>query len=270
MDLLVAIALGLPLVAVTALPLVLARRIGWPADPPDRVDDVARAVSSLRDLEFARVAGTIAPEDYERLRSALERDALSRRSAIAGRRAPVVTLAIAALAAGTIAVVVAASLPRDLGERDVGGVVTGGGGRALAPTAAQLEAQLGPERRDVPTLLALATAYEQEDRVRDAVAVYREVLALDTDNISALDAIGAILIQNDEPAAALMAVERVLALRPRDADALLVKGAALYQQARYADAVVAWRTFLEVAAYDARADAVRGLIENATGRAGRP
>ena len=27
-------------------------RVAWPADPPDVRDDVARAVSSLRDLEF--------------------------------------------------------------------------------------------------------------------------------------------------------------------------------------------------------------------------
>ena len=37
---------------------LMRRPVAWPADPPDQRDDVARAVSSLRDLEFARAAGT--------------------------------------------------------------------------------------------------------------------------------------------------------------------------------------------------------------------
>lgn len=269
-EVVLAVALAAPLVALTALPLVYARLLAWPSEPPDEIDDVARTVSSLRDLEFARVAGTIASQDYDRLRDALEREGLARRSMPAPARTPVMTLAIAGLAVGVVAVVIAASLPRDLGERDVSGVVTGSGGRALTPTATELEAQLGPDRRDIPTLLALASAYEQEDRLKDAVAVYQEVLALDKDNVSALDALGAILVQNDAPDAALMAVERVLTLRPRDSDALAVKGAALYLKARYAEAVDAWRTFLEVATYDPRADAVRSLIDEASVRMTRP
>lgn len=267
MNALVALALGLPLLALTALPLVYARRLAWPVEPRDHVDEVARAVSSLRDLEFARAAGTIVPADYERLRAALERSAFARRSAPVAGRVPVVTLAIASLAAAAIAVVVAASLPRDLGERDPGGVLTGGGGGPLGPTAAQLEARLGTERRDIPTLLALADAYEREGRTREAVGVYQEVLAIDHENVPALDALGTILLQSGEPAGALVAADRVLALRPRDADALLLKGAALYEQARYADAVTAWTIFLEVAEYHPGAPMVRALIEDARRRA---
>lgn len=267
MNALVALALGLPLLALAALPLLYARRLAWPSERADRVDDVARAVSSIRDLEFARAAGTVAPADYERLRAALERSASAHRSATAPGRVPVATLAIASLAAAVIAVVVAASLPRDLGERDPGGVLTGGGGGPLGSTTTQLEAQLGAERRDIPTLLALADAYEREGRVREAVGVYQEVLAIDRDNVPALNALGAILIESGEPAGALVAVDRVLALRPRDADALLLKGVALYEQARYADAVAAWTTFLEVAEYHQSAPMVRTLIEEARLRA---
>src|SRR5207247_746484 len=75
----------------------LARRTGWPADPPDERDDVARAVSSLRDLEFARAAGTIAAPDYASLRATLERDAFAPRAAEPRAAAPVRTILLAAL-----------------------------------------------------------------------------------------------------------------------------------------------------------------------------
>src|SRR2546423_14638077 len=71
--------------------------LAGPADPPDQRDDVARAVSSLRDLEFARAAGTIAPSDYSRLRASLERDAFVRRAPEGQGTAPVRTLVAAAL-----------------------------------------------------------------------------------------------------------------------------------------------------------------------------
>src|SRR5687767_12791398 len=75
------------------------RPLAWPADPPDQRDDVARAVSSLRDLEFARAAGTIAPADYARLRASLERDAFTRRPPEPHSAAPVRTLVAASLVA---------------------------------------------------------------------------------------------------------------------------------------------------------------------------
>src|SRR5439155_1142725 len=76
----IALFVVLLLAGTAAVIAPLARRpLAWPADPPDQRDDVARAVSSLRDLEFARAAGTIATEDYVRLRASLERDAFVRR-----------------------------------------------------------------------------------------------------------------------------------------------------------------------------------------------
>src|ERR671936_803360 len=83
----------------------------WPLDPPDERDDVARAVSSLRDLEFARAAGTIAAADYTRLRASLERDAFSPRAEERGSTAPLRTMLLAALVAAAVAFVAATTLP---------------------------------------------------------------------------------------------------------------------------------------------------------------
>src|SRR5438034_28554 len=92
------------LAGTAAVVAPLARRpLAWPADPPDQRDDVARAVSSLRDLEFARAAGTIAPADYVRLRASLERDAFVRRPPESRGKAPVRTLVAAALIAAIAA-----------------------------------------------------------------------------------------------------------------------------------------------------------------------
>src|SRR3989442_4690300 len=103
----------------------LARRpIAWPADPPDERDDVARAVSSLRDLEFARAAGTIALADYARLRATLERDAFARRADEPGPSAPVRTLLAAALIAGVVAGVVAVPPPPSARDRAAGETLT--------------------------------------------------------------------------------------------------------------------------------------------------
>src|SRR2546427_703761 len=122
----IALFVVLLLAGTAAVIAPLARRpVAWPADPPDQRDDVARAVSSLRDLEFARAAGTIAPSDYARLRATLERDAFVRRSDEPPSTAPVRTLLAAALIAGVVAGVVAVTLPRSAGDRAPGETVTG-------------------------------------------------------------------------------------------------------------------------------------------------
>ena len=94
----IALFVVLLLARTAAVIAPLARRpVAWPVDPPDQRDDVARAVSSLRDLEFARAAGTIAPADYARLRASLERDAFARPAPQARGAAPVRTLVAASL-----------------------------------------------------------------------------------------------------------------------------------------------------------------------------
>src|SRR5439155_25670047 len=96
----IALFVVLLLAGTAALIAPLARRpLAWPADPPDQRDDVARAVSSLRDLEFARAAGTIATEDYVRLRASLERDAFVRRPPESRGKAPMRTLVAVGLIA---------------------------------------------------------------------------------------------------------------------------------------------------------------------------
>src|SRR5438034_11423006 len=99
----IALFIVLLLAATAAVIAPLARRpIAWPADPPDERDDVARAVSSLRDLEFARAAGTIAPADYARLRATLERDAFARRADEPGPTTPAMRAAASSVRTGAV------------------------------------------------------------------------------------------------------------------------------------------------------------------------
>lgn len=245
----------------------LARRPRrWPADPaPDR-DDVARIVSSLAELEFARAAGTIEPADEARLRARLERVALRAPPPSARRRAPVAALGIAALLSGIAAIAIAVSLPREVGDRAPGGVLTGDGGRRLAPTTADLEARLAAAPGDIPTRLALAEAYADAGRLKEASGAYQAVLGLDRQNIPALDGLGLILLASGESDGAMVAADRVLTLRPRDPDALFIKGVALYRRAQYEEAVAVWDRYFLVAEGHPYAGMVRQLYEEAQGR----
>src|SRR2546429_4060555 len=114
----IALFVVLLLAGTAAVIAPLARRpLAWPADPPDQRDDVARAVSSLRDLEFSRAAGTIAPADYVRLRASVERDAFVRRPPDSRANAPVRTLVAAALIAAIAVAVAVFYLPPSARDR---------------------------------------------------------------------------------------------------------------------------------------------------------
>lgn len=241
---------------------LLGRRGAWPHDPPDDHDDVARAVSSLRDLEFARAAGTIAPADHSRLRAALERSAFAGTAHPGRRAAPLRTVAAAALIASIAAVLVVVNLPRETGDRAPGSSLTGSVPR-LAPSAAELEAAVARSPNDIPTLLALAEAYRDEGRVGDSAGAYQRVLAIDRDSVAALNGVALILYQSGERQSALIAVDRVLALRPRDPDALFLKGLASYQSEQWSAAVDAWRVYLEVGEFHPAAQMVRPLYAEA-------
>jgi cytochrome c-type biogenesis protein CcmH len=247
--------------------LPLRRAVAWPAEPPDTRDDVARAVSSLRDLEFALAAGTIDPSDAERLRARIEASAFAA-PAEARPAAPVATFAVAALLAAAAVTGVVIALPSSAGDRAPGGTITGSlpdVGRSLA----ELEAGARARPDDIPTRLALADAYSRDGRAADAADQYRAVLAIDDENVPALNGLALLLYRSGSADGALLATERVLALRPRDPDALFLKGLVLYQTDRFAEAVDVWAVYLEVGEFHGAAPMVRSLYEDARAKSGK-
>jgi cytochrome c-type biogenesis protein CcmH/NrfG len=264
----VALFVVLLLAGTAAAVAPLARRpVAWPADPPDRRDDVARAVSSLRDLEFARAAGTIAPADYQRLRATLERDAFARRAPEARGNAPVRTLVAASLIAAIAVAVAVFYLPPSAGDRAPGETVTGTVPKTDALAA--LEARASANPGDVPTQLALADGYVQAGRPNDAIPRYQAVLAKEPNNVAALDGIALILVASGVNDGAIVAADRVLAQRPKDPDALFVKGLALYRKQDWNGAVDVWTVYLDVGQYHFASDMVRGFYADARAKAGR-
>lgn len=254
----IAIAAG----ALAAIwPWLAPRQRSWPAEPAATRDDVARAVSSLRDLQFAEAAGTIGPADAARLRGVLERGAFLPEPAARGR-APIRTIGIAALLFGIAAALAAQSLPQAAGDRAPGEPITGTV-PAAGPSTADLETRSKAAPTDVPTLLALADAYRQDGRANDAVTTYRAVLALDPNSVPALDGLALILTQAGQPDAAMIAVDRVLALRPKDPDGLFLKGLLLYKKEDWQGAVDVWTVYLDVGEFHPAAPMVRSLYDDA-------
>ncbi len=252
--------------ALAVRPFLTRRGPPWPAEAPDTRDDVARAVSGLRDLEFARAAGTIAPEDHARLRSLLERGAFARPRAVPTTPAPWRTLVIAALLAGTAAVLVAISLPQAAGDRAPGEPITGTVG--TTPSVAELERRAKADPADIPNQLALGDAYLQGGNMSGAANAYQAVLTRDPQNIAALDGLAIVLFRAGETNGASVALDRVLAQRPKDLDALFLKGLIQYQAADFKGAAATWRVFLDVGEFDGRAQMVRPLYEAAKQKAG--
>lgn len=264
----IALFVVLVLAGTAAVIAPLARRpVAWPADPPDHRDDVARAVSSLRDLEFARAAGTIAPSDYTRLRASLERDAFVRQVSEPRRRAPVPTLVAAALVAAVAVGAAVFYLPPSAGDRAPGETVTGTVPQT-DPVAA-LEARASAKPSDVPTQLALADGYVKAGRPQDAIPRYQAVLAKDPTNVAALDGLALILVASGSYDGAIVATDRVLTQRPKDPDALFVKGLALYGKQDWSGAVDVWTVYLDVGQYHFGSEMVRGLYADARTKAGR-
>lgn len=255
--------------ALAALwPWLAPRPRHWPGEPQTAGDDVARAVSSLRDLQFAEAAGTIAQADATRLRGVLERSAFQPDPPTPNRRAPIRTIGIAALLFGIAAALVAQSLPQAAGDRAPGEPITGTV-PAAGPGTALLEARVKAAPTDVPTLLALADAYRQDGRTTDAVGTYRSVLAIDPNSVPALNGLALILTQAGQPDAALIAVDRVLSLRPKDPDGLFLKGLLLYRKEDWSGAVDAWTVYLDVGEFHPAAPMVRALYQDAQRHIGR-
>jgi tetratricopeptide (TPR) repeat protein len=259
------LALGAGALAALWPWLFSAERRSWPPEAAGAHDDVARAVSSLRDLNFAEAAGTIDRADATRLRDALERSAFGAGPAAAPGRAPVRTIGIAALILGIAAALIAQSLPRSAGDRAPGEQITGTL-PAGAPTTADLEARAKASPHDVPTLLALADGYRRDSRVNDAVAAYRAVLVIDANSVPALNGLALILTQAGQPDGAMVAVERVLSLRPKDPDGLFLKGLLLYQRQDWKGAIAVWTVYLDVGEFHPAAPMVRSLYQEAKGK----
>jgi cytochrome c-type biogenesis protein CcmH/NrfG len=255
--------------ALAALwPWLAPRAWVWPSEPATAGDDVARAVSSLRDLQFAEAAGTLDRADATRLRGVLERSAFGAEPAATRSRAPIRTIGIAALLVGIAAALVAQSLPQAAGDRAPGEPITGTV-PAGAPTTASLEARAKASPNDVPTLLALADAYRQDGRVNDAVTTYRAVLAINANSVPALNGLALILAQAGQPDGAMLAVDRVLQLRPKDPDGLFLKGLLLYQKEDWQGAVDVWTVYLDVGEFHPAAPMVRSLYQTAKDNIGR-
>ena len=244
----------------------------WPAEPEAAGDDVARAVSSLRDLQFAEAAGTIEPADATRLRASLERSAFLPAPAASSdppelSTARFRTIGIATLLFGIAAALVAQSLPQAAGDRAPGEPISGTV-PAAGPTTAELETRAQAAPRDIPTLLALADAYRQDGRAGDASTTYRTVLAIDPNSVPALNGLALILTQAGQPDGAMIAVDRVLTLRPKDPDGLFLKGLLLYRKEDWKGAVQVWAVYLDVGEFHPAAPMVRSLYEEAKRRAG--
>jgi cytochrome c-type biogenesis protein CcmH/NrfG len=255
--------------ALAALwPWLSPRVPAWPVEPTATGDDVARAVSSLRDLQFAEAAGTIDAVDAGRLRAMLERSAFGTPTRQPARGAPIRTLGISALIIGIAAALIAQSLPQAAGDRAPGEPITGSL-PAAGPSIADLEARAKAAPKDVPTLLALADAYRQDGRVTDAVATYRAVLNIDANSVPALNGLALILVQAGQPDAAMVAVDRVLTLRPKDPDGLFLKGLLLYQKQDWKGAVDVWTVYLDVGEFHPAAPMVRSLYQTAKDNLGR-
>lgn len=261
-------ALVLLLVGMTAAAIFVARpllgpRAAWPQDPPPWRDDLLRAASSLRDLDFAHAAGVLPTADHVRLRARVEREAIGGVAPRVAGVAPVATLGIAALLAAVAAVAIGLSLPTTVGDRAPGGLITGDGGARISPTTEELEARARARPADIPSKLALADAYLQEERLGEAVVVYRAVLDLDRESVPALNALGVILFRSGELDGAEAAVDRVLSLRPRDSDSLLLKGFIRYRRGDNEGAIGLWERYLAINERDAAAAGVRALIADA-------
>jgi cytochrome c-type biogenesis protein CcmH/NrfG len=261
-------SLFLAALAFAVRPFLARRAAGWPPETADARDDVSRAVSSLRDLEFAKAAGTIAPEDHARLRGLIERSAFGRERVSRVAPAPWRTLLIASLLAGTAAVLVAVSLPQSAGDRAPGEPLTGTVA-SNGPTLADLERRAKADPADIPNQLALGDAYLESGNVSGAVIAYQAVLARDANNVSALDGLAIVLYRSGESKGALLALDKVLAMRPKDPDALFLKGLVQYQTQDFAGAVTTWQVFLDVGEFDGRAVMVRPLYEDAKKQAAR-
>jgi len=256
----------------------------------------ATIVAAIRDLELERHSGKVGDEDYAEFRKDYEA-----RAALVLQRMDAAQAAIASgAAAGRRAaprrgVPAAAPTPRGMLPYAVGGVIllaVGVSGGYLLGTYSQgsarpttvgtpapvssaqigtLESALAKNSEDVKAKLALAHAYLDAERLRDAIPLYRQVLDKNPNDPEALTHMGVILTRAGHGEAALQMFDRALAVDPNYAHALWDKAGLLFDQRQdYAAALKTLEAFIAVAGPGPDVERARAMIGEAKQRLAEP
>jgi cytochrome c-type biogenesis protein CcmH/NrfG len=151
------------------------------------------------------------------------------------------------------------------GQATPGAVPPGPGAAPLA----SLERRVREYPDDVAAHLALAEAYLDATRLREATLEYLSVLRLQPGNVEAKTRLGLLLFRAGLPEPGLRSVEQALASDPRYPEALYAKGVILFMGLRQPKAAVpSLRAYLQVAPFGAYRDQVEQLLELAAGTPG--
>ena len=105
-----------------------------------------------------------------------------------------------------------------------------------------------------------AVSLRRDGRLREAVALYREILAQYPGDANVLEELGAIEIQRKNPQTALTFLDQALALKPKNTLSLINRGIALRQLGRCDDALASYNLALSITANDVSALNCRGNV----------
>ena len=124
-----------------------------------------------------------------------------------------------------------------------------------APAPAPAEADPGTPWRarllqnpgDIEALLGLAHVHLDQQRLDEAEAVYRQVLAKEPKNAEAIDHLGTVMLARGQADSALRQYDQALLIQPDYVHALWDKASLLQQVKKdYPAAIRAWENFLRV------------------------
>ena len=238
------------------------------AEDQERADlSVEREVlhQSLHELDIELAQGRLEPEDYERLKATDERrllGVLDRLEALAASASPQSSLAYpektggawgSAVAASLLVLVLAVGVYGFLQWRTINRLVniqTDMAQQAPDPRdmVARLEARLKENPDDVQGQMMAGRSYMALNRMEEAKAAYKKVLALDPRNHEAHYNLGVIMIDErkfDDPKifeAALKHFDVVLVDLPNQPGVNWYKGLALWYLKRYRETEEFWAT----------------------------
>ncbi len=263
---------------------------GVETDEPTRrwATEKDRLIAEQRALDLTLARGEISEAIHGQERALLQQEATRaldqlRRARTATptdpgtqRRPRTYPLAAAALAAAVV--ISSAALTNYLAQQDMrrdvsphadGGPPageTGADGPDVAAMVAQLESKVteAGDGATVGDLLMLARSYRVIDRKDEAIALYRRVLAVDARNITAVMALGAMLLnspQQAERAEAGRQIKTALSLSPGLPEALWLKSLWLMRSHKMAEAKTLLQELLPKVAGDPTArNAVETLL----------